>query len=69
MVYGKLFKKYMEVFGQTEFSSNRVSGLTRDELITMAHNLFRHFPGDFYRYWEKSESELVELIFNKLKLI
>lgn len=67
MVYGKLFKKYMEVFGQTEFSSNRVSGLTKDEIIVMAHNLYRHYPTEMRRYWEKSESDLTELIFNILK--
>ena len=67
MVYGKLFKKYMEVFGQTEFSSNRVSGLTKDELIVMAHNLYKNYPTEMYRYFEKSESDLTELIFNILK--
>ena len=67
MVYGKLFKKYMEVFGQTEFSSNRVSGLTMDEMIVMAHNLYKNFPDEMYRYWDLNERELTERIFNILK--
>lgn len=69
MFYGKLFKKYMEKFGEVEFSSNRVSQLSPNELILMAHNLYQYFPKELDNYWDKPEDKLVEIIYSILKKI
>ena len=69
MFYGKLFKKYMEIFGDFNFSSNKVSGLKKSELIMMAHNLYQHFPSELDHYWTISDKELIEKVYNILKKI
>lgn len=69
MFYGKLFKKYMNLFGNVELSSNKLSDLTIEELITMAHNLYQHFPREMSDYWNLNEGQLAERIYEVLKLI
>ena len=69
MFYGKLFKKYMNLFGNVELSSNKLSDLTIEELITMAHNLYQYFPREMSDYWNLNERQLAERIYEVLKLI
>ena len=69
MEYGPIFKKYMNLCGQTQFSNNRLHLITKEELIMMAHNLCQHFPREMYGYYMLSEQELVHLIYETLKKI
>ena len=69
MEYGPLFKKYMNLCGPTQFSNNRVSMLKREELITMAHNLFQKFPYILNEYWMLSDGILASKIYETLKQI
>jgi hypothetical protein len=69
MEYGPIFKKYMNLCGQTQFSNNRLHLITKEELIMMAHNLYQHFPKEMDRYYILSEQELVHLIYETLKKV
>lgn len=59
----------MELFGQTQFSNNRISGLTKSELVSMAHNLYQHFPNHLRDYYQLNENELAKKVYATLKLI
>lgn len=69
MFYGKLFKNYMKMCGEVELSGNKLSELTEEELVTIAHNLYQHFPRHMDQYWELNEVELCKRVYEVLKLI
>ena len=69
MEYGPIFKKYMNLCGKTQFSNNRLSNITKDELIVVAHNLYQKFPSELSDYWTKDDNELIQIIYNTLKNI
>jgi hypothetical protein len=59
----------MKKCGEVEFSGNKLSELTEEELVTMAHNLYQYFPRHMYKYWELDKVELCKKIYEVLKLI
>lgn len=68
MKYGKLFKKYREQYGvQQEFTSNKCSGLSRNELISIAHNLYPNHKGQLHRYMNLNNSELAAHVYEAMR--
>lgn len=70
MTYGKLFKKYRQKFNvNNEFSSNKCSGLTRNELIMMAHNMYPEQKELLSRYMNKNTKDLAAAVHAALKTL
>lgn len=67
MLYGPIFRKYIKISGKQDFSSNRLSGLTQDEIIEMCHILYQRYPDKLNCYYRNNISDLVQIIYEILR--
>lgn len=70
MKFGRLFTAFMEAFGKITFTNNRVSALSRNELVTMASKLRTlqdsTIPSNFITL---PTTELARLVYSNLKIL
>lgn len=69
MKFGKLFKKFNEKYGTSQWSDNKVSGLTYKELQLMAKTMKNDGNPKISKYCFISKSDLAKEVYAGLKNI
>lgn len=66
MKYGKLFKNYIEKYGETP-ESNRCSSCDRSTLLHMAHNMYQDNKNVLKNYMRTNTNDLSKNVYRALK--
>ena len=66
MKYGKLFKKYIERYGETP-DSNKCSSCSRTTLLHMAHNMYPENKNLLESYMRTNTKDLSRNVYHALK--